>query len=65
MMKTSVGGAYIVAAEHMGFEPADFRQFVMNGIDGAWVDESTKRRWRQEWSEEIDDLISQLDGGRN
>ena len=31
-------------------------------IDGSWVDEPTKRRWRREWSAEVDDLIGQLDG---
>jgi adenosine deaminase len=60
MMKTYIGDAYIIAGEQMGFAPADFKQFVINGIDAAWVDESTKRQWRQEWSQEIDELISQL-----
>ncbi len=61
MMKTSIGEAYIVAGEHMGFEPTDFKQLVMNGIDGAWIDESTKRQWRMEWSDEIDELLALLD----
>ena len=45
----------------MGFGPEDFRQFMLNGIDGCWVDEPTKRRWRREWGLEVDELISQLD----
>jgi adenosine deaminase len=48
-------------AEHMGFGPEDFREFVLNGIDGSWLDDPTKRRWRREWSQEIDALIAQLD----
>jgi adenosine deaminase len=36
-------------------------EFVLNGIDGVWVDDPTKRRWRREWSREIDELIAQLD----
>jgi adenosine deaminase len=45
----------------MGFGPEDFREFVLNGIDGSWLDDPTKRRWRREWSREIDALIAQLD----
>jgi adenosine deaminase len=60
MLKTNLGQEYIIVAE-MGFGPADFRRFVLNGIDGSWLDESTKRQWRQEWSREIDELEAQLD----
>lgn len=63
MFKTDLGREYIVMAEHMEFTPSDFKKFVLNGIDGSWLDDSTKRQWRQEWSQEIDNLISQLDGG--
>ena len=61
MFKTDPTNDYIVAADHMGFGPEDFRQFMLNGIDGSWVDEPTKRRWRREWSAEVDALIEQLD----
>ena len=61
MFKTDPTNDYIVAADHMGFGPEDFRQFMLNGIDGSWVDEPTKRRWRREWSAEVDDLIGLLD----
>ena len=61
MFKTDPTSDYIVAAEHMGFGPEDFREFVLNGIDGSWLDDPTKRRWRREWSPEIDELIAQLD----
>jgi adenosine deaminase len=54
---------YILAREQMGFEPADFKGLVLNGIDGAWLDENTKRKWRKEWSQEIDQMISHLDQG--
>ena len=60
MFKTDPTNDYIVAADHMGFGPEDFRQFMLNGIDGSWVDEPTKRRWRREWSAEVDELVGQL-----
>jgi adenosine deaminase len=61
MFKTDPTNDYIVAADHMGFGPEDFRQFMLNAIDGSWVDEPTKRRWRRDWSAEVDELIGQLD----
>lgn len=61
MMKIDPAGAYKHAKTHFGFQPADIRQFVLNGIDGAWVDEGTRRQWRREWVLEIDSLISQLE----
>jgi adenosine deaminase len=63
MFKTDPSNDYIKAAEHMGFTPHDFRQFVMNGIDGTWLDEPTKRRWRLEWGREMDEMIGHLDAG--
>lgn len=61
MFKTDLEREYIIVSEHMGFQPADFKRFVLNGIDGSWLDEGTKRSWRREWSEEIDRLIEDLD----
>ena len=35
-----------------GFDAAHIAQFMHAGIDGAWVDENTKRRWRLEFEQE-------------
>jgi adenosine deaminase len=61
MFKTDPTSDYVAMAEPMGFGPEDVREFVLNGIDGSWLDDPTKRRWRREWSREIDALIGQLD----
>jgi len=61
MFKTDPTSDYVALAEQMGFGPEDFREFVLNGLDGSWLDDPTKRRWRREWSREIDALIAQLD----
>jgi adenosine deaminase len=45
----------------MQFTPEDFREIVLNGIDGSWLPDPTKRQWRREWGQEIDELIAQLD----
>ncbi len=54
-------GAYIHAAMNIGFNPNEIKGFIMNGIDGAWIEESDKSMWKKTWGEEIDALISQLD----
>jgi adenosine deaminase len=59
--RTDSADAYARAVKYSGFTPADCKASVINGIDGAWVDESVKRQWREEWSQEIDALIAQLD----
>lgn len=52
---------YTLAAEQMGLGAADFKELVLNGIDGSWLDDSTKRQWRREWGKEIDEMIAALD----
>jgi adenosine deaminase len=52
---------YVLCAEHMEFTPADFREIALNGIDGSWLPDPTKRQWRREWGHQIDALIAQLD----
>lgn len=62
LAKTTLGHEYAVLADHMGYRPEDFKRFVLNGIDGAWLDESTKRDWRRRFSEEIDKLTAEIEG---
>jgi adenosine deaminase len=52
---------YGIAMQKLGLMPADLKPFVLNGIDGSWLDENTKRTWKARWSKEIDELVSQLD----
>ena len=49
-------GAWLKMVRDFGFGVDDLRGFMLNGIDGAWVDESTRRRWRADWSAEFDAL---------
>lgn len=60
MVKTDLEREYVILYEHMGFQADDFKRFVLNGVDGSWLDEETKRNWRREWSEDIDQLIEDL-----
>jgi adenosine deaminase len=44
----------------MGFTPEELKEFALNGIDAAWVDDQTKSEWRTTWSDEIDELLAQF-----
>lgn len=37
-----------------GYQWADLRAFMLNGIEGAWVDDDTKRAWTRAWTREFD-----------
>ena len=58
---TDPGKAYIDMVELFGYDLNDIRQFIINSINGAFVDESDKKRWRIEWLKEFDILRSKLE----
>lgn len=39
-----------------GFSVDDLRSFMLNGLDGAWVDDGTRRAWRSNFTQEFDAL---------
>ena len=39
-----------------GFNADDLRGFMLNGLDAAWIDDSTRRQWKSEWCLRFDDL---------
>nr|WP_246541707.1 adenosine deaminase [Collimonas antrihumi] len=45
---------------HFGFGLDQLREFMLNGLDGAWIDEQTRQQWRTEWSASFDALRSRL-----
>lgn len=60
MFSIDLGDEYVTLHDIMGFSLDEIRRFALNGIDAAWVDESTKQRWRREWSAEIDLMLADL-----
>jgi len=48
--------AWLMMTRDFGFSLDQLREFTVNGIDGAWVDEAQKRRWRADWLAEFDAL---------
>jgi adenosine deaminase len=48
--------AWQMMVRDFGYTLDDLRAFMMNGLDAAWIDDDTRRRWRREWSAEFDAL---------
>ena len=57
-LATSTVNEYMLAAQSYDFNVNDIKRFVLNSIDGAWLDDSTQRQWRQDWGLEIDQLAA-------
>jgi adenine deaminase len=58
--KVTPSEAWELMFDHFGFGVSDLRQFMLNGIDGAWIDETTRARWRAEWSTGFDSAAAKL-----
>ena len=48
--------AWHMMVRDFGFGLDELRGFMLNGLDAAWIDEDTRRRWRRDWSAEFDAL---------
>ena len=46
----------------LNFTLDDLKGFMINGIDGAWIDEQTKQKWKKDWAEEFDRLAQAFPG---
>jgi adenosine deaminase len=47
---------------HLGSRIADLREYLLHGLRGAWIDESTRRAWSVEWAAQFDSLAYNLSG---
>jgi adenosine deaminase len=57
-------GAWQKMHEDFGFDAPALRAMMLNGIDAAWVDEGTQRRWRADFGAEFDVLLGARHSGR-
>lgn len=46
--------------DEFGFDLDHLRQFMINGLDGAWLPEDLCKRWKTEWCQEYDELRQRL-----
>jgi adenosine deaminase len=56
--------AWHMMLEHFGCDLDDLRVFLINGLDGAWIEDGLRRRWRQDWLAEFDTLRARLGQGK-
>jgi adenosine deaminase len=61
MFHTDIGTEYVGMVSAAEWGPDRVRRFVMNGIDGAWLSDDEKRRMREAFERELDELDAQLD----
>ncbi len=51
--------AWLMMVRDFGFTIDDLRGFMVNGIDGAWMDDDTRRVWRADFERQFDSLRAQ------
>ena len=52
-------GAWLKMARDFGYSSDDLRRCLDNGLDAAWIDDTTRRAWRTEWHGRFDALRAQ------
>jgi adenosine deaminase len=52
--------AWGMMVRHFGFSVDDLRGFMVNGLDGAWMDASTRRTWQADFGRSFDALRAQF-----
>src|SRR5450830_841790 len=52
-------GAWMMMTQ-FGFDVDDMRQFMLNGLDAAWIADDLRQQWRREWTQTFDTLRQRL-----
>jgi adenine deaminase len=55
-------GAWQMMMDHFGAGWDDIERFMHNGLDAAWIDDSTRQAWRKSWQTEFDALKPASEG---
>jgi adenosine deaminase len=61
MFHTDIGSEFVKMTGAAEWEPGTIREFVLNGVDGSWMDDSEKGRYRREFEQELDRLEAELE----
>jgi adenosine deaminase len=61
--KVTPTGAWWMMLRDLGFTLDDLRGFLLNGLDAAWIDDSTRSRWRAEHAAQFDTLRAAAGAG--
>jgi adenosine deaminase len=60
MFHTDIGEEYSKMVQAAEWEPAQVREFCLNGVDGSWMSDDEKRQLRAAFVEELDSLEAKL-----
>lgn len=52
--------AWLLMYNFLGLSLDNLKSFMINGIDGAWIDNATKEKWKKEWTAEFDKLTADI-----
>ena len=61
MFHTDIGKEYVEMTKAAEWPKETIREFVLNGIDGSWLSDDEKRRMREAFGRELDELDRRLD----
>ena len=61
MFVSDLGNEYMRLHREMGLSLDTLKEMALNGIDAAWIDDTTKAEWRADWSTEIETLYATLE----
>jgi adenosine deaminase len=61
MFHTDIGREYVDLCGALGYRVDQVREFVLNGVDAAWLDDTDRAAMRADFTKELDELELQLD----
>ncbi len=60
MFPTTLTEEYLIAANVIGFGFGHIREFCLNGVDAAWIDDGARAAMRADFARQIDALAAQF-----
>ncbi|MDN2579556.1 adenosine deaminase [Aquibium sp. ELW1220] len=58
MFGTTLDREYALIARNFALSPETLGRIALAGLEASWLDPDTKRRWKADWSAEIDRLVA-------
>jgi len=62
MFRTDVAKEYVDLCTALRYGPDRVREFVMNGVEAAWLDDGERDLMRRSFAAEFDELLAQVSG---
>lgn len=62
MFHSDVAKEYVDLRAALRYGPERVREFVMNGVEAAWLDDGERAAMRRSFAAEFDELLAQVSG---